>query len=353
MAKLQNKSTWQSSIANEQNKVVKSGRRGLKWTLMASLSVLVIAFTAYTTYVSIEPDPFDVVGEALRQAKVEKPDQLPNGFIFGNTLATIGETLLNKNGGYISNDLILDDYFPGPRIDNMPSWEFGAIVMLRDGASALRNNFARSQSQSKENFRLSEAEPHFYFTNNSWALPSTESEYQDGINSLRMYLNDLNNPQAISARFFSRADNLDQYLQVILKRLGDYSTRLSASSVRKQPDGADKGGPVDKRKSSVPKTPWMEVDNVFWEARGATWALLHIFKAIEADFATTLRGKAATATIQQIIHELGDAQAPILSPVILNGDGFGVFANYSLTMANHIARANAATIDLRELMLRG
>ncbi|MGH8498963.1 MAG: DUF2333 family protein, partial [Methylococcales bacterium] len=37
----------------------------------------------------------------------------------------------------------------------------------------------------------------------------------------------------------------------------------------------------------------------------------------------------------------------------LNGDGFGLFANYSLTMANHIARANASTIELRELMLRG
>ncbi|MGH8556193.1 MAG: DUF2333 family protein [Methylococcales bacterium] len=342
MSKLENKATWQSSIAGGQNRIATAGSRGLKWTLMGSLAVLLIAFTAYTTYVSIEPDQFDVVEEAVRKAGVESPEQLPNGYVFGNTLAKIGETLLNKNGGYLTNDV-----FPGPLIDNMPSWEFGAIVMLRDGASALRNHFARSQSQSKENVRLSNAEPHFYFTHNSWVLPSTEAEYQDGINSLRSYLNDLNNPQANTAHFFSRADNLDQYLQVILKRLGDYSYRLSASSVQKQ------SYDVVNDKVSVTKTPWMEVDNVFWEARGATWALLHIFKSIEADFATTLRGKAAIATLRQIIHELEDGQAEILSPVILNGDGFGLFANYSLTMANHIARANAATLDLRELMLRG
>jgi hypothetical protein len=44
---------------------------------------------------------------------------------------------------------------------------------------------------------------------------------------------------------------------------------------------------------------------------------------------------------------------PILSPMILDGGGFGLFANYSLTMANYIARANAAALDLRDLMNRG
>jgi hypothetical protein len=37
----------------------------------------------------------------------------------------------------------------------------------------------------------------------------------------------------------------------------------------------------------------------------------------------------------------------------LNGDGFGIFANYSLAMANYISRANAAALDLRDVMNRG
>ena len=29
------------------------------------------------------------------------------------------------------------------------------------------------------------------------------------------------------------------------------------------------------------KTPWLEIDDVFFEARGSAWALLHILRAIE------------------------------------------------------------------------
>jgi hypothetical protein len=39
--------------------------------------------------------------------------------------------------------------------------------------------------------------------------------------------------------------------------------------------------------------------------------------------------------------------------MILNGSGFGLWANHSLVMANYISRANAALIDLRELLAQG
>jgi hypothetical protein len=39
--------------------------------------------------------------------------------------------------------------------------------------------------------------------------------------------------------------------------------------------------------------------------------------------------------------------------MVLNGDGFGLMANHSLVMASHIARANAAIIDLRALLSEG
>ncbi|MEI8649786.1 DUF2333 family protein [Paraglaciecola sp. Hal342] len=47
-------------------------------------------------------------------------------------LTTVTETLLNKSGGYLSNDVMP----PGLFMDNMPSWEFGALEMSRD----LHNN---------------------------------------------------------------------------------------------------------------------------------------------------------------------------------------------------------------------
>ena len=39
--------------------------------------------------------------------------------------------------------------------------------------------------------------------------------------------------------------------------------------------------------------------------------------------------------------------------MVLNGGQFGLFANHSLVMANYIARANAAIIDLRKLLQEG
>jgi hypothetical protein len=39
--------------------------------------------------------------------------------------------------------------------------------------------------------------------------------------------------------------------------------------------------------------------------------------------------------------------------VILNGTGFGLVANHSLVMASYISRANAAVIDLRDLLEQG
>jgi hypothetical protein len=39
------------------------------------------------------------------------------------------------------------------------------------------------------------------------------------------------------------------------------------------------------------RTPWLEIDDVFYEARGAAWALIHFLKAAEVDFAEVLRGQ--------------------------------------------------------------
>ena len=44
---------------------------------------------------------------------------------------------------------------------------------------------------------------------------------------------------------------------------------------------------------------------------------------------------------------------PLNSPMVLNGSQFGLFANHSLVMASYISRANAAVINLRELLDQG
>jgi hypothetical protein len=78
-----------------------------------------------------------------------------------------------------------------------------------------------------------------------------------------------------------------------------------------------------------------------------------LFKAVEVDFEPILQKKNALISLRQIIRELESTQDAVWSPVILNGSGFGLFANHSLVMASYISRANAAVIDLRNLLSQG
>ena len=326
--------------------------KGWLWGTYTVLGVIALALLVLGEWWSQEPQLFNVQDEAIERMNVTHTDQMPIGYVYANTLAHIAEVILHKHGGYISNDVAP----PGVFCDNIQSFEYGALVMLRDGTTALRNHFARDQSQSAEDPDLAKAEPSFYYEPNSWALPATESEYEKGVEALYAYMERLQNPSATSkaAQFHSRADNLWQYTEVVIKRLGGLSTRLAAST--DQFSGAthgDPSNPIDINMPTIGKTPWMEIDNVFYEARGSCWALVHILKAIKHDFSDILLDKRAMNTLDNMIQALENALTPTLSPMVLNGDGFGLFANYSLAMANYIARANAAALDLRDVMNRG
>jgi len=326
--------------------------KGILWGFGTLLGVVAIVMLVLGEWWSREPDQFSVQDEAIERMNVTHTDQMPIGYVYANTLAHIADVILFKPGGYLTNDVAP----PGLFCDNIQNWEYGALVMLRDATTALRNHFARDQSQSAEDPDLAMAEPYFYYEHNSWALPSTEAEYVKGIEALHKYMARLQNPTSTSkpAQFHSRADNLWQYTEVVIKRLGGLSTRLAASTDKFA--GATHGDPssiVDMNMPTIGQTPWMEIDNVFYEARGACWALLHILRAIKHDFADILLDKRAMNTLDNMIQALENALTTTFSPVVLNGDGFGMFANYSLAMANYIARANAAALDLRDVMNRG
>ena len=101
------------------------------------------------------------------------------------------------------------------------------------------------------------------------------------------------------------------------------------------------------------KTPWTKIDDNFYEARGYAWALREQLEAIRVDFGPVLRDKNAMISLEQVIREIEEAQKPLGSPMVLNGSPFGFFGNHSLVLANYISRANAALIELRELLKRG
>jgi len=276
------------------------------------------------------------------------------GFSTTDTLIRVAQTLLDKPGGYMTNDVLPPSLF----LDNIKNWEYGVLVQVRDLARVMRNDYSRSQSQSRENPNLAEAEPLFSFDNDSWLLPPTEREYRQGIEHLQQYRDTLVDTQDQEAQFYARADNLREWLAVVEKRLGGLSQQLSASvgQTRVNTDLAGERAAESSTASSNDidvKTPWLEIDDRFYEARGAAWALVHFLRAAEFDFRDVLEDKNAVVSLRQIIRELEASLSPLRSPVVLNGSGFSIFANHSLVMASYLSRANAAVINLRELLDQG
>ena len=326
--------------------------KGIGYTVVG----VFLLFYIVGVYWSSDVEPFDIHHEVTMAVTADNVAPVV-GYTTTTTLIKVATSLLDKPGGYISNDALP----PGVFLDNMPAWEFGVLEMVRDMALVLRKDFSRSQSQSLENDHIKRAQPKFNIDNKSWAMPSAESEYSKAIDSLYLYRNALVGISKVKddhAQFYARADNLTSYLDEIQKRLGSYSQRLSAS-VGKDKINTDLAGDSVAKQSSYEgshsqvRTSWWKLDDVFYESRGAAWALLHFLKAIEIDFDSVLKNKNATVSLQQIIRELEASQQTLWSPMVLNGDGFGVLANHSLVMANYISRANAALIDLNELLRKG
>jgi hypothetical protein len=117
------------------------------------LAIYLLVVIVLGIYWSREPDLFSVQQNA-QQAIQREGRQMVVGFTTVETLKQVASTLLNKPGGYLSNDRLP----PGVWLDNMPSWEYGVLVQVRDLSRAMRKDFARSQSQSTEDGDLAKAE---------------------------------------------------------------------------------------------------------------------------------------------------------------------------------------------------
>jgi hypothetical protein len=322
---------------------------GRRRSWITGAAVIVAAFAwAVGFYWSREPAPLWIVAET------PTGERTVVGYSTVHTLIDVIDWLLEKPGGYLSNDVMP----PGLWLDNMPSFELGVLTQCRDLARVLRNYHSRSQTQSIEDEDLAVAEPALNTDSTSWLFPAAEARYRDAAEALRNFETRLTDTDPSNAQFYARADNLREWFAVVELRLGSLSQRLSASvgQVRVNTDlgGAPAGEAAREGVGDiVVKTPWIEIDDVFYEARGTAWALLVFLRAAQFDFERTLEDKNAVVSLRQIIRELEEALAPIGSPIILNGQGFGMFPNHSLVLASYLSRAHSAVADLRRLLEQG
>lgn len=284
-------------------------------------------------YWSREPERF-AVGPA-------KPGLAQPGVLLSETLARVSTVLLTKRGGYLHNDLLL----PGLALDNIPAWELGVLHQLRAMTRFLHRNMSLAQGQFIEDKDLVEAEAAFNVNADAWVFPSAESELRRGSQALASYGQRLSVSK--EAGFYPRGPELQRWLGDTAANLGRLSARLNAAV----PDHSAMAS--DELVPTLEETSWWRVDDVFYEARGSAWALLHLLKAVEVDFASELARHHAQLGLRAAIHELEATQQTLWSPVILNGSGFGVFANHSLVMANYLNRAQTDLADVQTLLQAG
>lgn len=324
-----------------------------KKLLIAVPGALLVICGGLMFWYNNEPALFDPAERARLHAQSHNHATV-TGTSTTSALIEVVDILLTKRGGYFSNDIMPPWVF----LDNVPNWEFGVLTQVRDLARTMRNDFSRSQTQSIEDPDLSEADPLFHYSSDRWIPPDTEGRYRKANEFLEAYLVRLSDPAQPDAQFYARADNLGEWFGLVEKRLGSLSQRLSASVGQKRLNTDLAGDPAASQSTATPdevevKTPWTQIDDVFYEARGSTWALIHFLKGMEVDFHEVLRKKNAVISYRQIIRELESTQESLHAPMVLNGDKFGAFANHSLVMANYISRATAAIMDLRYLLQEG
>ena len=301
-----------------------------KWTKITAwtIGVVLLLMIIIGIWASREPDVFWVQRSADQESAIV-------GYSTVDTLIRVSETLLDKNGGYLTNDKLPPFLF----LDNIPSWELGVINQMRDLGRVMRDDYTRSQSQSKEDPDVAEGSPKFFYDNNSWVFPTTESEYREGIKAFTRYRDRLEAGDGDTV-FYARADNLREWLSQVEKRLGSLTRRLGNSVARTRINEDLAGETAAEASGSQPdtvnvRTSWWKTDNIFFEARGTAWALVHFFRAAEFDFAHVLQDKNAETSVRQIIRELEASLDPLRSPMILTGGGYGLTrASQALSLTN-------------------
>ncbi len=227
-------------------------------------------------------------------------------------------TLLNKPGGLLANDVAP----PGIWLDDMPSFEAGALDASRIFLQALLHDFGRSRNQSVEDPDLLRAEPRLTFDIRNWRVPAAEDEYRDAIAAVDAWHTRLKAKPA-AAYFEFRDDALAHWLDRMIAELERQSRQLVKAPTRAS----------------------SQVDDAFYYTRGWCWMLQAQLSALrrESMLATPQRDAAFVAALQA----LDGARLPMRSPVVLNGSEYGVLANHSLVLAGHLARAVTALREMR------
>lgn len=296
---------------------------GWIWKPLAGLAILVIVVMAgLAVWWSLAPSRFDVNAATLERREAASADA--KGAMTVATLAEVVDTLLDKPGGYLRDDILP----PGLLMDNMPSWEAGVLSQARLLSAALPKLDAQAGESVAQVNELLQGD------DSQWFGTSTGKRLADASTQLDTYLTQF------SAQGGSSFDSagLKPWLESVRDELQRITLRLSAS-VEDIDSLKEMGISVADDVPQDADVSWYHVDKDFHQARGQAWALILLLEAVYRDEQGVIAAAGLDNNWQRLLAELERTQRQLWSPVVLRGSGFGIFANYPLTMAHQLSRA--------------
>jgi hypothetical protein len=249
-------------------------------------------------------------------------------------------------GDWLPNDL----FWPTVFLDNMPNFQIGELEVVRYNVRVLRDNLTRMRTTDTLD---PHAESAFTALSNDpykWWFPSAESKWKQAHRSLQTFLDNL---RAGKSFFYPRADNLVELLSQYVSLMGGLNTRLinAPGDLKSTLVVEDvKKGQEDVTRVDI-DIPWHRIDDNFYYAQGAAYALYQSFKAIRIDFIDVLKDKNSLKLVDKILENLARCQFEPL--IIFNGDPESIFANHSLNLSGVFNDARQKIDSLIVALARG
>ena len=249
-----------------------------------------------------------------------------SGSAFVTMLHDLMQEQLDSFGGWLPNDLPLS---PGWFLDDTPNFQLGMLQVVRHATRVLRDNLSRQRTSDAVHKEADLAFTAFANDPRRWAFPSAEGAFARGNAALERFQADLGG----KAGFFPRSDNLIQLLDPLMSELGAVTTTLA------------------KSRSDTDAAGWLEVDDNFYYAQGAAFAMLGLMRAVRFEFRGVLQDKAALEITDQIIRSLEDSQ---FEPwIITNGRKDGFLANHSNNLKVYLDDARQKMNSLVSILVKG
>ena len=237
------------------------------------------------------------------------------------------DALIGCYESQMSHWMYNDRIAPTILLDNPQNFQLGVREGLLYGTRVLRDNLSRQRSTDTIDEDVKKAHESFSYNADKWLIPSTESQFKDGIAALRRYRERLEKGKA---PFHPRADNLAELITQFNSVTGGANARLlnCVPDLRDRYSEETLGDPTSSGEEKLSATvAWSEVDDHFYYARGVAYVFREVMSAVNYDFREILEQRNAQELANSIVVDLLD-KAQFEPLYVARGRNESLWANH-------------------------